>query len=45
MSCADIGPSHPAGASPIERRGAVREMAIRRTKENEELEEIKENLQ
>ena len=36
MSCADIWISHPTGASPMERRGAVQEMVIRHSKEDEE---------
>ena len=45
ISCADIGPSRPVGASPIERRGAVREMVIRCTEVDEELDKMEENIQ
>ena len=44
MICADIGPSRPAGASPIERRVAVRDMVIHRFEDDEELRDIGENL-
>ena len=45
MSCADVGPSCPAGASPIERRGEVQDMVIHCNKVDEELNEMEENLQ
>ena len=44
MTSVDIGLFHPAGASPIDRRGAGQEMEIRHTEENEEIREIEENL-
>ena len=44
MSCKDVRPSCPAGASPIERRGAVQEMVICRTEVDEDLDKMEENL-
>ena len=41
----DIGPSRLAGASPIERQRAVRDMVVRNVEVDEELQEIKDNLQ
>ena len=41
---ADIYPSQPARALPIDKSGMVRDIAIKNVDAEEELQEIKENL-
>ena len=45
ITCPDIWPSLPTGASPIERRGTVSDMEIRCIEVDEMLKDIEENLQ
>ena len=45
MICADIGPAHPARASPIERKVAFIYMVVHLSEEDEELRDIEENMQ